>query len=364
MLDERRKAFLQRINVRSIKPNGVLWVFGEQIRTYQLTKDDIRYLRWYYNDPSIAYQMDLSEERKTYALASDRNKYNEKCRTKNRVNPNGVKTKIIVGSLLVGIMVGSAFLNNKSTVKPEFAIDINQEIANEDNIEIGVDRLSTIKHLCDIYQVDFNQTYRKLEELTDNFSGTDYAKGCIKGVTCKGIEVKASSEEELLLYAVRAIKQLPERFGLDPKTLYIDNGYESGTDYLAQISDICEILGLDRNLMYAIVQSECGFDSEMFNTINNPAGLRGVNGTDPWWVFQTKEEGFIELGMEMLKYYRSVGRNPSSVDAETIRLIGDIHAPLSDGNKNWVPNVLINLEYAQNNEPSLFNGEEVHGLGR
>ena len=364
MLDERRKAFLQKVNIKSIKPNGVLWIFGEQIRTYQLTKEDIRYLRWYYNDPSIAYQMDTSEERKIYAIASDRNKYNEKCRTKKRINLNGVRTKIIVGTLLVGIMVGSALMNGKANVQPDYAMDIEQEIGYEDNIEMGVDRLSVIKHLCDIYQVDFNQTYNKLVELTDNFSGLDYTKGCIKGVTCKGVDVHASSEEELLLYAVRAIKQLPERFGLNPNTLYIDNGYDSGTDYFAQISDICEILGLDRNLMYAIVQSECGFNSEMFNTINNPAGLRGVNGKDPWWVFQNKEEGFIELGMEMLKYYRSVGRNPLNVDSDTIRLIGDIHAPVSDGNKNWVPNVLINLEYAQNNENELFNGEEVHGLGR
>ena len=202
-----------------------------------------------------------------------------------------------------------------------------------------------------------------MKTLTGNFTSPEYLGGSIAGVTCKGVDVHASNEEELLTYAIRAIKQIPERFGLD-SSICINNGYSSGDDYAAQISDVCEILGVNRNLMYAIVQSECGFNSEMFNTINNPAGLRGVNGVDPWWVFANKEEGFLEFGMEILKYYRTIGIDPSNIDAETIRRIGDIHAPLSDGNANWLPNVLENLEYALNNEYSLFGGEEVHGLGR
>ena len=76
MLDERRKDFLRRINIRGIKPNGVLWIWGEQVRTIQLTKEDIRYLRWYYHDSSIARDVNVVEKPKKYQVAPDRNKYN------------------------------------------------------------------------------------------------------------------------------------------------------------------------------------------------------------------------------------------------------------------------------------------------
>ena len=146
--------------------------------------------------------------------------------------------------------------------------------------------------------------------------------------------------------------------------LYINNGYNSGTDFCKQISDICETLGIDRDLMYAVVNAETSFNSDLFNNINNPAGLRGVNGVDPWWVFANKEEGFIELGMELIKYYNKVGIDKLDVSPEAIAQIGNIHAPLSDGNANWLTNVLNGLVYAKDNEQKLFGGEEIHGLGR
>ena len=50
-----------------------------------------------------------------------------------------------------------------------------------------------------------------------------------------------------------------------------------------------------------------------------------------WWRFDTKEEGFIELALEILKFNR--------MGAYTIEEIGAIHAPVEDNNENWIPNV-------------------------
>jgi len=374
MLDDKRKEFLRRVKVHNVKPNGVLWIWGEEIRTYQLSKEDIRYLRWYHHDPNIAYEVDVNPpQRRNYQVAKDRNKYSGG-RTKKKLKLTGLGKVVLIGSLVVTLIGGSWLISPMSqandTVMTTHEVAIPTTYATPDVIETTgtIDnyednRVEVIRHLCDIYQVDYQTTYNKLRELTNDFTSDDYLNGHINGVTCKGSDVYANSEEELLTYAVRAIKQMPERFGLG-ESIHIHNGYSSGDDYYAQISDVSEILGVDRNLMYAIIRSETGFNSALFNESNNPAGLRGINGVDEWWRFENKEEGFLEFGMELLKYYRLIGEDPSNVDADVIRQIGDIHAPLSDGNDNWLPNVLDCLEYAQSNEYSLFGGEEIHGLGK
>lgn len=209
-----------------------------------------------------------------------------------------------------------------------------------------------IRELCNIYQVNYDVVYPFIKDLTNNFTSEGYINGCIEGVTCKGVLVEASSERELLVYVVRCIKQLPGQLGVSTDSLYVNNGYESGVDYLSMIDKVCRDLGVNRCLMYAIVQSETSFNSDLFMNSNNPAGLRNDG---EWWKFDTKEEGFYELGMEILKYYRKIGISPTQVNSDIIRQIGEIHAPVEDGNANWLPNVLENYEYAMLNEAALFN---------
>ena len=88
------------------------------------------------------------------------------------------------------------------------------------------------------------------------------------------------------------------------------------------------LVGADPVLSYAITQAETSWNSDLFRDSNNPAGLR-INGS--WWRFDTKEEGFIELALEILKFNR--------MGAYTIEEIGAIHAPVEDNNENWIPNV-------------------------
>lgn len=296
----------------------------------------------------------------------------------------GTRKLVLIGSLLVCFVIGTGLVKNGNDVNvgpvfepgPEVVIvettDIDNDYANYKDIE-GIEivdeeqeRVNTIQRLCNIYQVNYNEIYDRLCEITNDFTIAGYDDGILQGVTCKGADVIASSEEELLTYAIRKMKQAPAEMGLSTNNLYVDNGYESGTNYYEQISHSASMLGVDRCLIYAIVQSECGFDSEIFNEYNNPAGIK-LNGD--WWKFDTKEEGFLELCMEVLKYYRMIGVSPDVVNRDVIVEISKIHAPRGDKtdiynlNDNWIDNVTSCYEYAKMNEAELFGTmEQSNGL--
>lgn len=289
---------------------------------------------------------------------------------------------LIIGGITVSCIAGGNLYNSIFNNEPQLGDRTNYQTMVDDS-DIGIvitdtyvtepnyaetdsvevqqlqNRKALIKNICDIYQVNFDVVYNFLEMKTDNFSDPDYLVGCMSDVSCKGMQVNAQSEEEMLVYMVRIIKQDPARWGIDTSNLYIRNGYASGTDYCEQIEHVSEVLGVDKYLMYAIVQSECGFNSELFINGNNPGGIMSDNGG--FWRFDTKEEGFYELGMEIIKYYNWINEPLNDLSPDVIAKIRDIHAPLSDNNENWLPNVLDRIEYAQNNSERLF-GESSRGL--
>lgn len=244
-------------------------------------------------------------------------------------------------------------INDTYHIEPNYTENETIEVKEIQN------RRELIRNLCNIYQLNYDVVYNFLEMKTDYFSSPAYLEGCMSDVTCKGMKIDADSEEEMLVYMIRIIKQDPARWNLDTSNLYIKNGYTSGTDYCEQIEHVCDVLGVDKYLMYAIVQSECGFNSGLFNESNNPAGILADNGR--FWNFDTKEEGFYELGMEIIKYYNWINEPLNDLSPNVIAKIRDIHAPLSDNNDNWLPNVLDRIEYAQNNSEALF-GDTSKGL--
>lgn len=224
-----------------------------------------------------------------------------------------------------------------------------------------------IDHFSDIYHVDSDVVYNRLVELTDNFSSEDYLVNFhIAGVTCKSQEVYASTEEELLFYAVRCISYLPDQMGVSQETLFVDNGYTSGTDYMQQVSEAARITGVDRCLLYAICRTECGFNSDMFMTINNPAGLK-LDGVD--WEFPTTEAGFLETCLEIIKYYEMMDRPLTDVSHDAIKQISIIHRlgysldniEAYSYDDPWTPLVCEILEYAKANEQEIF-GDTTHSL--
>lgn len=417
---------ITQIDIRKINANG-RYVDLTSSTILDLTDEQILTLREYYNDNSIAANRQIrkyyesprrqssyetsrvSPSRKNtpqYRVTRDQ-KYNNSRHHTKRPPKNNLGKIIVVGSLVVCVVLGGRALTNNLgqaiedvKINPSYTSSIehnstpdnlneyiHNDASSEENIpmeEYGTEQVSPvieyleksqermeqenqserellIQDICNIYQVDYNTVYQKLVELTDNFSSEDYLNGTIKGVTCKGIQVENASEEELLIYAIRCIKQLPENLSVNRANLYIDNGYKSGTDYNNQLSRVGEVLGVDRCLLYAIVQSETSFNSPLFNESNNPAGIKAPDGS--WWVFDTKEEGFFELGMELLKYYRKIGVTPDNIDYQTLSQIRDIHAPLIDNNDTWLPNVTSNLEYAKLHEAELFGTyEQNNGL--
>lgn len=395
---------ITRIDIRKVTPYGK-YIDLDRTLLFDLTDEEILALRRYHNKPDIAYerviikkqrvQSNKQNTKKNYKFSRNQKYNNGRHRTKRRIK-RGYGKAIIVGGVLVFTLLGANILNvsdkgaralddieiygptysdssNTLDGLTREAIDsfdydkmIEQESliqAEEDAVEESYEeeiseREMLIQNICNIYQLDYNIVYQNLVNLTNNFTSEDYLSGRIAGVTCKGVSVEASTEEELLIYAIRCMKQLPGQMGLSSEGLYCRNGYDSGTNYYEQLNRVANVLGVDRCLLYAVVNAECSFDSDLFNNLNNPAGLKGSDGS--WWRFDTKEEGFFELGMELLKYYRKIGMSPDNIDSETLSKIRDIHAPLSDGNEHWLPNVLDGLEYAKMHEAEMFGSLEYN----
>ena len=364
-MDDKRKEQLKKLNIKKIQPNGVYMLTdrkGNLVSMTRLTIDDIRYLRWYHGDKNIAYKVNVPPRSQTNKKSSKRNL---KVSRTNKYNTLGYRIKegikfigkrVVIFGLVVVIGVGIVkyIKLQKPSQEPEGAyITMSDDYDYDKYMEQGeaatedvdeeyvqeVERADFIKILCQIYQVDYNTTYNKLVEMTDNFSDPDYLAGKNALVTCKGFPVEADSEEEFLVYAVRIFAQDPGRLDLSRNQVNINNGYKSSTNYREIIAKWSAILDVDPALVYGIIQAETGWNSEMFMEDNNPAGLK--NGSS-FWKFHNKEEGIIELMMEIVKY-RYKG-------ATTIEEISRIHCPINDPddvnglNRNWVSNVTAGYE--------------------
>lgn len=390
---------ITRIDIRKVNPYG-RYIDLDKPVIFDLTDEEITALRKYYNKPNIASLRNMTKKtpenvKKNYKVTRDQ-KYNKgRHRTKRKIKKN-YGMRVIIGGILVFVMLGSKYIkvdapkveagdydNSSEPSYTEYIEYNNQSMSygntleglvssamdKADDIDISIqedkqessERQEAIKDICNIYQLNYDVVYSNLVQLTNDFTSDNYLNGHIDGVTCKGVDVYANSEEELLVYTIRCMKQLPSQLGVRTDGLYVKNGYNSGTNYYEQLNKVANVLGVDRCLLYAIVNAESSFNSDLFLNANNPAGIKGNDGN--WWFFDTKEEGFFELGMELLKYYRKIGVSPDNIDEVTLGRIRDIHAPLSDGNEHWLPNVLSGLEYAKMHEAEMFgNYEQSNGL--
>lgn len=376
----------EHINPEQITEDG-LYYNAHTKQYYKMRDEDLLAARKYFRNPYLGWQRTIPSKRKKVSKKSprykvDRNqKYNNgKCKTKDDSYLRGL-VKVVAG----GVAVSTAILGVIGLTGVEDIFDTKFEVdqlGKETGIVSQVDEvpgynpvvtgsdstkgirikgLSTtpseenhvekeyIRKYCDIYHLDFEQVYNKIVELTENFQSHEYLNELsLDGVTCKGEQVYAKTPEELMLYTVRMIKFSPGRFGLNGEDI-LKEGYESNTDYTHQLAYYANILGVDPALAYGIIRSETNWNSPMFNSINNPAGLK-LNGD--WWEFATKEAGFIELMLEILKYNR--------MGAYSIEEISTIHCPLDDPedynnvNHYWVDNVTEWTNYATEHYEELF----------
>ena len=379
-MDETRKERLKRINPNNINPNGRYIRRdreGTVVDMTTLSVEDIRFLRWYHNNPNIAFNVQVPTTNRRPSANVETNKpvnrqvrvsrdqkYNKpKYRLKEPIRVVG-KYVIIFGLVVcIGVASLSAILSpNKGgdtspggayvtmTDNPGYTSGSDYmnsptapstpEVEDEEYVH-QVERAEFIKILCNVFQVDYQTTYSKLVEMTDDFSDPEYLAGRHPLVSCKGMSIDADSEEEFLVYAVRVIAQDPGRVDLSSSEVCIDNGYDSGTNYVEMIAKWAKVLDVDPALVYGIMRAETGFSSELFMESHNPGGLKDGTGNG-FWVFPNKEAGIIELMMEIVKYqYKG---------ANTIEEMAKIHCPVNDPedteglNRNWVRNVTNGYE--------------------
>lgn len=359
------------LDINKIDEDGKFVDFNIPIMM-KLTDEEIIYLRRMHKNPNIAARRVVisHNQPKQYKLDKTQKYNNRRYRIQKQVKNNFFK-KVMIGGVLVAVSLGliNNFSKEENVINYDVVseLDSYQESIDSSNLEeeslamvmptininvVQSQREVWIKKYCDIYHVNYNVVYDELKRLTNNFSSYDYLFNyTIEGLTCKGEIVRANSEEELILYAIRCIKQVPSKLGVNSSSLYNANSYVSNDNYLGQISYFSDLLGVDKCLIYAIVRTETGFNSNLFLNSNNPAGLRKSDG---WWRFDTKEEGIIELCLEVLKYHR--------LGAYTVSEIGAIHAPVSDGNEYWVSNVEQIMKEAEEKYEELFGEKNENGF--
>ena len=83
------------------------------------------------------------------------------------------------------------------------------------------------------------------------------------------------------------------------------------------------------------------FKSEMFETINNPGGLK--NGEN-WWRFETKESGIIETVITLYKLFYDKDY--------TISQMGSIYCP--EETDEWISDVSYFYDQISNNSSEYF----------
>ena len=374
---------ITNLDIRKISENGFYKDKKKNI-IFRLTDEEIDTLRSIHRNPKIAknrLKNDLQVKVRIYNEKAIKNtkrikrKSNHK-QIRRKPKNTGYKEVIVKVGLSV-LIAGSLFAGYKALEKNTNAVHVDNMTTYEhiQNIKVVEDkkvdspkliRLDSedvnlitrdmIRKYCSIYQVSEDVVVNILEKLTNNYTSDEYLNDCnITGIVCKGKQVEPSSYEELLIYVVRNIKQDPGKFGLTYEQVNVNTGYISDSDYYKEIAYYSRLFGLDEALVAAIVNSECGFDSNLFNVYNNPAGLRLSSG---WWQFSTKEEGFIELCLELIKYYNKIDVPRNQVDYDTIAKIRDIHAPLSDGNTYWLGNVTESYQKYDMNRDEYFPLEE------
>lgn len=220
-------------------------------------------------------------------------------------------------------------LNGTAYIDYESSDSIEQFKENNETYEEKI-----IKKYCAIYQVDFDIVYKKLSDLTDNFTSKEYLSGTIPGITLKSEPVNFTNYETLLLAAVRCCKQTPEAVGLS--CIGVEEPYQTDDNILDEIIYYSDLFQVDKKLTYAIVRSECSFGSDFTEKTNN---MPSIKFSGKLATFDNPTESIIELCTELYKYNKQ--------GLYSIEEIASSYAPIEDNNENWIPNVKNSYKEAE-----------------
>lgn len=282
---------------------------------------------------------------------------------------NKVKYPVIIGTSVVLLGFGAVNTINNQEQKPMVvetvavqnhnyvtAVPVVDKVVDENIIspemEYQLEMSQLVKQYCDIYEVDYDIVYNKLCELTDNFTSEDFMnQGYIPGVTCKKQEVYTDNVEFSILTAVRAISQLPNKFGLRYDEIHIDVPFESDESYEMLIAKYADVFGISeyRNLAYGICFAETGGNSRLLVEDNNYGGLKSSTG--PGFDKQAnKHLGAIEF-IATLKYVYIDNGLTTPIE------IQPVYAPsFENDGEQWVSNVEWNTMKAE----SVYQNLDEH----
>lgn len=235
-------------------------------------------------------------------------------------------------------------LNGFNITDKEIYEDLENVYVEEDIIEISEEE-RLIKYYCEVYSLDYNLVYNTLYNLTEGFQSENYINNNMIGTNLmKGKNINCDTKEFAILIAVRSIYYSSSNYGLSFNNINTGIEYYSDLSYEAQIAKASDVVGIDKLLAYSISRYETGFSSNLFKNKNNPAGIRF---SAEWASFPSKQAGFIELALEVLKYNLNGKYTPAQ--------IGVSYAPTSDPTNNgWVNNVTNIYSQALNFDHSVF----------
>ncbi len=240
-------------------------------------------------------------------------------------------------------------LNDVALGELEAAYGDNQKDENNVNEvpEEKTEEQILIQKYCDIFEVRYDVVYPIIARLTNDFTDPSYLSDyAIDGSTMKGYYIQCGSKEEAILIRVRAISQVPERYGTTLEEVASNKEYQSDMDYAHQVGYFSTVLEVDPCISYAICMAETGFTKGVAASKNNPSGIRFG---DDFASFPNITVGIIEQICESKKHAVN--------DRVTPEDIKPYHAPDGDGEVNnyWLDNVNYYYEYATEHYEELFD---------
>lgn len=172
------------------------------------------------------------------------------------------------GLLLTGITVGSVYLNKKNN-------PVIGKVVSEKEVEQNI----MFDFYADVYGLNRKLVY-------DIISSSKYDEEIV-------------SELEILLF-VRNIYNNPNIYGYEYSDILTGKIYQSELSVESQISDISEVVGVDKTLNYSIMFYETSnFESEGFLKYNNPTNLMSDGKI---MIFPSIYAGLIEQSLIILQH--------------------------------------------------------------
>ncbi len=231
-----------------------------------------------------------------------------------------------------------------------------------DNAISNRQRENTIIYYAEKYHLNSNNVLDIVKKLTNNFTDEKYLSTYAIG----NIEEKFTNEEAGIVYFVRDLSRYPNKYGVSEKDIKVntaverDKKYENGTIILQSgltyeqfLGHICDLYGLDKNIVLAISYLESGYLKSYLASYKNNFGGQRSGGV--WLEYPTPEAGIIGHVMTIRALV-----NGYNIDLTKPTGISELSAIYVYGNPNkpsesWTSKVSYLTE--QNKTKELFLSE-------